>query len=139
MASVLPTMPTDAPVVKTEGENVSLTWQPGQPDPLTYSIEQKVDTDWQTVQEGVDGTDVTIVDANVQNDSEFRVKALNKYGESSPTEGAPVAKRADVPVLPSDRPTYELIDERQVELQWQPAQTADGMIDCPITYAVEKW
>ena len=130
-------MPSQAPnVEKVEKDFVTLSWQPGEPDPVTYNVEIKFgDNDWETVKGNIDGTTCK-VDAPANHETFFRIRAKNEYGESEPTDEISVPKRAGPPIMDKSQPTFRT-EKENVQLQWKPAKNQKEYIDVPIWYSCE--
>lgn len=115
-------MPADAPKIKKlEPNDVTLTWKPGQPDPLTYIVEKrdKGKDEWDTCKY----TDKTSVKLDrPDKECEYRIKAKNEWGCSDPTKSVKVPEKGnDMFVLFSSllidiRPCQMIFDVRQFVL-----------------------
>ena len=68
---------------------------------------------------------------------EYRVKAVNEFGASEPTDSATVVKHAGPPLLPVTKPVVSDLKPKSVNIKWQKAENQPGFKDSPITYKVQ--
>ena len=116
-------------------DTVTISWEKGSPDDVTYIIESKDATDWHDVQSDITDTQSTLP-MNPEREASLRVRAKNKWGTSDPTMPLAVPKRAGPPLM-KEKPTYEVVDPKTVKLDWAPAENVKGYIEVSIEYSVE--
>uniref|UniRef100_A0A8C2DHA1 protein-tyrosine-phosphatase n=1 Tax=Cyprinus carpio TaxID=7962 RepID=A0A8C2DHA1_CYPCA len=127
----LPKPPTSLIVTETTATSVTLTWDSGNPEPVSYYIIQyrakTSDTNFQEV-DGVATTRYSIGGLSPYSEYEFRVMAVNNIGRGPPSD--PVESRTGEQA-PSSPPLHfqaRMLSASTMLVQWEPPEEPNGQI-----------
>ncbi|KAG7259861.1 LOW QUALITY PROTEIN: hypothetical protein CRUP_016167 [Coryphaenoides rupestris] len=127
--AALPKPPTSVTVTETTATSVTLTWDSGNPEPVSYYMIQyraKVsDNGFQEV-DGVATTRYSIGGLSPYSEYEFSVMAVNNIGRGPPSE--PVETRTGEQA-PSSPPLHaRMLSASTMLVQWEPPEEPNGQI-----------
>ncbi|XP_077411571.1 receptor-type tyrosine-protein phosphatase F isoform X5 [Vanacampus margaritifer] len=127
----LPKPPVSLMVTERTATSVTLTWDSGNPEPVSYYMIQyrakASDNGFQEV-EGVATTRYSIGGLSPYSEYEFRVMAVNNIGRGAPSE--PVATRTgeQAPSSPPLRVQARMLSATTMLVQWDPPEEPNGHI-----------
>ncbi|XP_077379782.1 receptor-type tyrosine-protein phosphatase F isoform X10 [Festucalex cinctus] len=127
----LPKPPVSLTVTERTATSVTLTWDSGNPEPVSYYMIQyrakASDNGFQEV-EGVATTRYSIGGLSPYSEYEFRVMAVNNIGRGAPSE--PVATRTgeQAPSSPPLRVQARMLSATTMLVQWDPPEEPNGHI-----------
>ncbi|KAJ3595036.1 hypothetical protein NHX12_004341, partial [Muraenolepis orangiensis] len=127
----LPKPPTSVTVTETTATSVTLTWDSGNPEPVSYYMIQyrakAADGGFQEV-DGVATTRYSIGGLSPYSEYEFRVMALNNVGRGPP--GDPVETRTgeQAPSSPPLRVQARMLSASTMLVQWEPPEEPNGQV-----------
>uniref|UniRef100_A0A3Q2YI55 Receptor-type tyrosine-protein phosphatase F n=1 Tax=Hippocampus comes TaxID=109280 RepID=A0A3Q2YI55_HIPCM len=127
----LPKPPVSLVVTERTATSVTLTWDSGNPEPVSYYMIQyrakASDNAFQEV-EGVATTRYSIGGLSPYSEYEFRVMAVNNIGRGAPSE--PVATRTgeQAPSSPPLRVQARMLSATTMLVQWDPPEEPNGHI-----------
>ncbi|XP_061549978.1 receptor-type tyrosine-protein phosphatase F-like isoform X12 [Phycodurus eques] len=127
----LPKPPIALMVTERTATSVTLTWDSGNPEPVSYYMIQyrakASDNGFQEV-EGVATTRYSIGGLSPYSEYEFRVMAVNNIGRGAPSE--PVATRTgeQAPSSPPLRVQARMLSATTMLVQWDPPEEPNGHI-----------
>ncbi|MEQ2162892.1 hypothetical protein GOODEAATRI_024670 [Goodea atripinnis] len=111
--------------------SVTITWDSGNPDPVTHYIIQyrakSPDSKYETV-EDITTTRYSIGGLYPNTEYEIRVSAVNSIGQGPPSE--PVETRTGQP----SKFQVGAVSDTSIELTWEPAYEKEGIISYELRY-----
>ncbi|XP_052454895.1 receptor-type tyrosine-protein phosphatase F isoform X2 [Carassius gibelio] len=127
----LPRPPTSLIVTETTATSVTLTWDSGNPEPVSYYIIQyraKVsDNGFQEV-DGVASTRYSIGGLSPYSEYEFRVMAVNNIGRGPPSGTVETRTSEQAPSSPPLRVQARMLSATTMLVQWEPPEEPNGQI-----------
>ncbi|XP_076004388.1 receptor-type tyrosine-protein phosphatase F isoform X1 [Genypterus blacodes] len=127
----LPKPPTSLIVTETTATSVTLTWDSGNPDPVSYYMIQykaKVsDNSYQEV-EGVATTRYSIGGLSPYSEYEFRVMAVNNIGRGPPSDPVETRTGEQAPSSPPLHVQARMLSASTMLVQWEPPEEPNGQI-----------
>lgn len=129
--SALPRPPTSLIVTETTATSVTLTWDSGNPEPVSYYVIQyraKVsDNGFQEV-DGVASTRYSIGGLSPYSEYEFRVMAVNNIGRGPPSGTVETRTSEQAPSSPPLRVQARMLSATTMLVQWEPPEEPNGQI-----------
>ncbi len=129
--SALPRPPTSLIVTETTATSVTLTWDSGNPEPISYYVIQyraKVsDNGFQEV-DGVASTRYSIGGLSPYSEYEFRVMAVNNIGRGPPSGTVETRTSEQAPSSPPLRVQARMLSATTMLVQWEPPEEPNGQI-----------
>ncbi|XP_069007105.1 protein tyrosine phosphatase receptor type Fa isoform X2 [Embiotoca jacksoni] len=127
----LPKLPTSLIVTETTATSVTLTWDSGNPEPVSYYVIQyraKVsDNGFQEV-DGVATTRYSIGGLSPFSEYEFRVMAVNNVGRGPPSGIVDTRTSEQAPSSPPLHVQARMLSSSTMLLQWEPPEEPNGQI-----------
>ncbi|XP_021337118.1 receptor-type tyrosine-protein phosphatase F isoform X9 [Danio rerio] len=127
----LPKPPTSLTVTETTATSVTLTWDSGNPEPVSYYIIQyrakTSDTNFQEV-DGVATTRYSIGGLSPYSEYEFRVMAVNNIGRGPPSEPVETRTGEQAPSSPPLHVQARMLSASTMLVQWEPPEEPNGQI-----------
>nr|XP_046156359.1 receptor-type tyrosine-protein phosphatase F-like isoform X12 [Oncorhynchus gorbuscha] len=127
----LPKPPTSLIVTETTATSVTLTWDSGNPEPVSYYVIQyraKVsDNSFQEV-DGVATTRYSIGGLSPYSEYEFRVMALNNIGRGPPSSLVDTRTSEQAPSSPPLAVQARMLSASTMLVQWEPPEEPNGQI-----------
>ncbi|XP_051752575.1 protein tyrosine phosphatase receptor type Fa isoform X7 [Ctenopharyngodon idella] len=127
----LPRPPTSLIVTETTATSVTLTWDSGNPEPVSYYVIQyraKVsDNGFQEV-DGVASTRYSIGGLSPYSEYEFRVMAVNNIGRGPPSGSVETRTSEQAPSSPPLRVQARMLSATTMLVQWEPPEEPNGQI-----------
>ncbi|XP_048056148.1 protein tyrosine phosphatase receptor type Fa isoform X11 [Megalobrama amblycephala] len=127
----LPRPPTSLIVTETTATSVTLTWDSGNPEPVSYYVIQyraKVsDNSFQEV-DGVASTRYSIGGLSPYSEYEFRVMAVNNIGRGPPSGSVETRTSEQAPSSPPLRVQARMLSATTMLVQWEPPEEPNGQI-----------
>uniref|UniRef100_A0A8C1JSC3 Receptor-type tyrosine-protein phosphatase F n=1 Tax=Cyprinus carpio TaxID=7962 RepID=A0A8C1JSC3_CYPCA len=127
----LPRPPTSLIVTETTATSVTLTWDSGNPEPLSYYVIQyraKVsDNGFQEV-DGVASTRYSIGGLSPYSEYEFRIMAVNNIGRGPPSGTVETRTSEQAPSSPPLRVQARMLSATTMLVQWEPPEEPNGQI-----------
>uniref|UniRef100_A0A672MEZ6 protein-tyrosine-phosphatase n=1 Tax=Sinocyclocheilus grahami TaxID=75366 RepID=A0A672MEZ6_SINGR len=127
----LPRPPTSLIVTETTATSVTLTWDSGNPEPVSYYVIQyraKVsDNGFQEV-DGVASTRYSIGGLSPYSEYEFRVMAVNNIGRGPPSGAVETQTSEQAPSSPPLRVQARMLSATTMLVQWEPPEEPNGQI-----------
>ncbi|XP_044225399.1 receptor-type tyrosine-protein phosphatase F isoform X7 [Thunnus albacares] len=127
----LPKPPTSLIVTETTATSVTLTWDSGNPEPVTYyMIQYKAkasDNGFQEV-EGVATTRYSIGGLSPYSEYEFRVMAVNNIGRGPPSDPVETRTGEQAPSSPPLHVQARMLSASTMLVQWEPPEEPNGQI-----------
>uniref|UniRef100_A0A8C1MK41 Receptor-type tyrosine-protein phosphatase F n=1 Tax=Cyprinus carpio TaxID=7962 RepID=A0A8C1MK41_CYPCA len=127
----LPRPPTSLIVTETTATSVTLTWDSGNPEPVSYYVIQyraKVsDNGFQEV-DGVASTRYSIGGLSPYSEYEFRVMAVNNIGRGPPSGTVETRTSEQAPSSPPLRVQARMLSATTMLVQWEPPEEPNGQI-----------
>lgn len=129
--SALPRPPTSLIVTETTATSVTLTWDSGNPEPVSYYVIQyraKIsDNGFQEV-DGVASTRYSIGGLSPYSEYEFRVMAVNNIGRGPPSGMVDTRTSEQAPSSPPLRVQARMLSATTMLVQWEPPEEPNGQI-----------
>uniref|UniRef100_A0A3B4YIB7 Receptor-type tyrosine-protein phosphatase F n=1 Tax=Seriola lalandi dorsalis TaxID=1841481 RepID=A0A3B4YIB7_SERLL len=127
----LPKPPTSLIVTETTATSVTLTWDSGNPEPVSYYMIQykakSSDNGFQEV-EGVATTRYSIGGLSPYSEYEFRVMAVNNIGRGPPSEAVETRTGEQAPSSPPLHVQARMLSASTMLVQWEPPEEPNGQI-----------
>uniref|UniRef100_A0A8C1R2D2 Receptor-type tyrosine-protein phosphatase F n=1 Tax=Cyprinus carpio TaxID=7962 RepID=A0A8C1R2D2_CYPCA len=127
----LPKPPTSLIVTETTATSVTLTWDSGNPEPVSYYIIQyrakTSDTNFQEV-DGVATTRYSIGGLSPYSEYEFRVMAVNNIGRGPPSDSVESRTGEQAPSSPPLHFQARMLSASTMLVQWEPPEEPNGQI-----------
>ncbi|XP_062337982.1 receptor-type tyrosine-protein phosphatase F isoform X4 [Osmerus eperlanus] len=127
----LPKPPASLIVTETTATSVTLTWDSGNPEPVSYYMIQyraKVsDTGFQEV-DGVATTRYSIGGLSPYSEYEFRVMAVNNIGRGPPSDPVETRTGEQAPSSPPLAVQARMLSASTMLVQWEPPEEPNGQI-----------
>ncbi|KAM4022493.1 receptor-type tyrosine-protein phosphatase F isoform 13-T14 [Anomaloglossus baeobatrachus] len=127
----LPKPPAAVTVTETTATSVTLTWDSGNPEPLSYYVIQykpkSLEGSFQEV-DGVATTRYSIGGLSPYSEYEFRVIAVNNIGRGPPSEVVEAQTGEQAPSGPPLRVQARMLSSSTMIVQWDPPEEANGQI-----------
>ncbi|XP_017266416.1 receptor-type tyrosine-protein phosphatase F isoform X7 [Kryptolebias marmoratus] len=127
----LPKPPTSLTVTETTATSVTLTWDSGNPEPVSYYMIQykakSSDNGFQEV-EGVATTRYSIGGLSPYSDYEFRVMAVNNIGRGPPSDPVESRTGEQAPSSPPLHVQARMLSASTMLVQWEPPEEPNGQI-----------
>ncbi|XP_016104950.1 receptor-type tyrosine-protein phosphatase F isoform X4 [Sinocyclocheilus grahami] len=127
----LPKPPTSLIVTETTATSVTLTWDSGNPEPVSYYIIQyrakSTDTNFQEV-DGVATTRYSIGGLSPYSEYEFRVMAVNNIGRGPPSDPVETRTGEQAPSSPPLHVQARMLSASTMLVQWEPPEEPNGQI-----------
>ncbi|KAM9479164.1 protein tyrosine phosphatase receptor type Fa [Salvelinus alpinus] len=127
----LPKPPTSLIVTETTATSVTLTWDSGNPEPVSYYVIQyraKVsDNSFQEV-DGVATTRYSIGGLSPYSEYEFRVMAVNNIGRGPPSSLVDTRTSEQAPSSPPLAVQARMLSASTMLVQWEPPEEPNGQI-----------
>ncbi|XP_030631212.1 receptor-type tyrosine-protein phosphatase F [Chanos chanos] len=127
----LPKPPTSLTVTETTATSVTLTWDSGNPEPVSYYMIQyrakASDSGFQEV-DGVATTRYSIGGLSPYSEYEFRVMAVNNIGRGPPSDPVETRTGEQAPSSPPLRVQARMLSASTMLVQWEPPEEPNGQI-----------
>ncbi|XP_057189332.1 receptor-type tyrosine-protein phosphatase F isoform X8 [Triplophysa rosa] len=127
----LPKPPSSLIVTETTATSVTLTWDSGNPEPVSYYIIQyrakAPDTSFQEV-DGVATTRYSIGGLSPYSEYEFRVMAINNIGRGPPSDPVETRTGEQAPSSPPLHVQARMLSASTMLVQWEPPEEPNGQI-----------
>ncbi|XP_068077735.1 protein tyrosine phosphatase receptor type Fa isoform X6 [Danio rerio] len=127
----LPRPPASLIVTETTATSVTLTWDSGNPEPVSYYVIQyrsKIsDNGFQEV-DGVASTRYSIGGLSPYSEYEFRVMAVNNIGRGPPSGMVETRTSEQAPSSPPLRVQARMLSATTMLVQWEPPEEPNGQI-----------
>ncbi|TRY85255.1 hypothetical protein DNTS_003558 [Danionella cerebrum] len=127
----LPKPPASLIVTETTATSVTLTWDSGNPEPVSYYIIQyrakTSDSNFQEV-DGVATTRYSIGGLSPYSEYEFRVMAVNNIGRGPPSEQVETRTGEQAPSSPPLHVQARMLSASTMLVQWEPPEEPNGQI-----------
>ncbi|XP_073704979.1 receptor-type tyrosine-protein phosphatase F isoform X5 [Garra rufa] len=127
----LPKPPTSLIVTETTATSVTLTWDSGNPEPVSYYIIQyrakTSDANFQEV-DGVATTRYSIGGLSPYSEYEFRVMAVNNIGRGPPSDPVETRTGEQAPSSPPLHVQARMLSASTMLVQWEPPEEPNGQI-----------
>ncbi|KAM4557199.1 receptor-type tyrosine-protein phosphatase F isoform 7-T9 [Fundulus diaphanus] len=127
----LPKPPTSLTVTETTATSVTLTWDSGNPEPVSYYMIQyrakTSDNGFQEV-EGVATTRYSIGGLSPYSEYEFRVMAVNNIGRGPPSDPVETRTGEQAPSSPPLHVQARMLSASTMLVQWEPPEEPNGQI-----------
>ncbi|XP_037132914.1 receptor-type tyrosine-protein phosphatase F-like isoform X15 [Syngnathus acus] len=127
----LPKPPVSLTVTERTATSVTLTWDSGNPEPVSYYMIQyrarASDNGFQEV-EGVATTRYSIGGLSPYSEYEFRVMAVNNIGRGAPSEPVSTRTGEQAPSSPPLRVQARMLSATTMLVQWDPPEEPNGHI-----------
>ncbi|XP_068449273.1 protein tyrosine phosphatase receptor type Fa isoform X5 [Clinocottus analis] len=127
----LPKPPTTLMVTETTATSVTLTWDSGNPEPVSYYVIQYhaklSDNGFQEI-DGVATTRYSIGGLSPFSEYEFRVIAVNNVGRGPPSGAVDTRTSEQAPSSPPLRIQARMLSSSTMLVQWEPPEEPNGQI-----------
>ncbi|TKS79507.1 Receptor-type tyrosine-protein phosphatase F [Collichthys lucidus] len=127
----LPKPPASLIVTETTATSVTLTWDSGNPEPVSYYMIQyrakTSDNGFQEV-EGVATTRYSIGGLSPYSEYEFRVMAVNNIGRGPPSDPVETRTGEQAPSSPPLHVQARMLSASTMLVQWEPPEEPNGQI-----------
>ncbi|XP_045079207.1 receptor-type tyrosine-protein phosphatase F isoform X1 [Coregonus clupeaformis] len=127
----LPKPPTSLIVTETTATNVTLSWDSGNPEPVSfYIIQYWPKTNYTGFQEvdGVATTSYSIGGLSPYSEYEFRVMAVNNIGRGPPSDPVETRMGEQAPSSPPLNVKVRKLSISNIMVQWEPPEKPNGQI-----------
>ncbi|KAM8727805.1 receptor-type tyrosine-protein phosphatase F isoform 12-T13 [Acanthopagrus schlegelii] len=128
----LPKPPTSLIVTETTATSVTLTWDSGNPEPVSYYMIQyrAKSSDFFGFQEveGVATTRYSIGGLSPYSEYEFRVMAVNNIGRGPPSDPVETRTGEQAPSSPPLHVQARMLSASTMLVQWEPPEEPNGQI-----------
>lgn len=129
--TALPKQPTSLTVTETTATSVTLTWDSGNPEPVSYYVIQYrsrlSDNGFQEV-DGVATTRYSIGGLSPFSQYDFRVMAVNNVGRGPPSAVVDTRTSEQVPSSPPLHIQARMLNADTMLVQWEPPEEPNGRI-----------
>ncbi|XP_058490461.1 receptor-type tyrosine-protein phosphatase F isoform X12 [Solea solea] len=127
----LPKPPSSLIVTETTATSVTLTWDSGNPEPVSYYMIQyrpkSSENGFQEV-EGVATTRYSIGGLSPYSEYEFRVMAVNNIGRGPPSDAVETRTGEQAPSSPPLHVQARMLSASTMLVQWEPPEEPNGQI-----------
>ncbi|XP_047662494.1 receptor-type tyrosine-protein phosphatase F isoform X2 [Tachysurus fulvidraco] len=127
----LPKPPTSLTVTETTATSVTLTWDSGNPEPVSYYMIQyrskASDSSYQEV-DGVATTRYSIGGLSPYSEYEFRIMAVNNIGRGPPSDAVETRTSEQAPSSPPLHVQARMLSSSTMLVQWEPPEEPNGQI-----------
>ncbi|XP_073936463.1 receptor-type tyrosine-protein phosphatase F isoform X13 [Castor canadensis] len=127
----LPKPPTDLVVTETTATSVTLTWDSGNSEPVSYyGIQYRAagtEGPYQEV-DGVATTRYSIGGLSPFSEYAFRVLAVNSIGRGPPSEAVRARTGEQAPSSPPRRVQARMLSASTMLVQWEPPEEPNGLV-----------
>uniref|UniRef100_A0A4W6BV81 Receptor-type tyrosine-protein phosphatase F n=1 Tax=Lates calcarifer TaxID=8187 RepID=A0A4W6BV81_LATCA len=131
IVKALPKPPTSLIVTETTATSVTLTWDSGNPEPVSYYVIQYraklSDNGFQEV-DGVATTRYSIGGLSPFSEYEFRVMAVNNVGRGPPSGIVDTRTSEQAPSSPPLHVQARMLSSSTMLVQWEPPEEPNGQI-----------
>lgn len=131
VSTALPKQPTSLTVTETTATSVTLTWDSGNHEPVSYYVIQyrsKVsDPGFQEV-DGVATTRYSIGGLSPFSQYQFRVMAVNNVGRGPPSTVVDTRTSEQAPSSPPRHIQARMVNPDTMQVQWEPPEEPNGQI-----------
>ncbi|XP_059583684.1 receptor-type tyrosine-protein phosphatase F isoform X4 [Alligator mississippiensis] len=127
----LPKPPSDLLVTETTATSVTLTWDSGNSEPISYYVIQYKPRSWEGPFQEVDGVATTrysIGGLSPFSEYEFRVLAVNNIGRGPPSELVEARTGEQAPSSPPLKVQARMLSASTMLVQWEPPEEPNGLI-----------
>ncbi|XP_034439886.1 receptor-type tyrosine-protein phosphatase S isoform X10 [Hippoglossus hippoglossus] len=127
----LPKPPGTPVVTETTATSVTITWDSGNPDPVTYYIIQyrakSPDSKYETVDD-ITTTRYSIGGLYPNTEYEIRVSAINTIGQGPPSEPVETRTGEQAPASPPRNIQAQIISQNTMMVRWEEPEEPNGQI-----------
>ncbi|XP_072294801.1 receptor-type tyrosine-protein phosphatase S isoform X11 [Eucyclogobius newberryi] len=127
----LPKPPGTPIVTETTATSVTITWDSGNPDPVTYYIIQyrakSPDSKYETVDD-ITTTRYSIGGLYPNTEYEIRVSAVNTIGQGPPSEPVETRTGEQAPASPPRNIQAQIISQNTMMVRWEEPEEPNGQI-----------
>ncbi|XP_060762520.1 receptor-type tyrosine-protein phosphatase F isoform X4 [Neoarius graeffei] len=127
----LPKPPTSLTVTETTATSITLTWDSGNSEPVSYYMIQyrskASDSSYQEV-DGVATTRYSIGGLSPYSEYEFRVMAVNNIGRGPPSDPVETRTSEQAPSSPPLHVQARMLSSSTMLVQWEPPEEPNGQI-----------
>ncbi|XP_054874753.1 receptor-type tyrosine-protein phosphatase S isoform X11 [Amphiprion ocellaris] len=127
----LPKPPGTPVVTETTATSVTITWDSGNPDPVTYYIIQyrakSPDSKYETVDD-ITTTRYSIGGLYPNTEYEIRVSAVNTIGQGPPSEPVETRTGEQAPASPPRNIKAQILPQNTMMVQWEEPEEPNGQI-----------
>uniref|UniRef100_A0A672JSY4 protein-tyrosine-phosphatase n=1 Tax=Salarias fasciatus TaxID=181472 RepID=A0A672JSY4_SALFA len=127
----LPKPPGTPVVTETTATSVTITWDSGNPDPVTYYIIQyrakSPDSKYETVDD-ITTTRYSIGGLYPNTEYEIRVSAVNTIGQGPPSEPVETRTGEQAPASPPRNIKAQILPQNTMLVQWEEPEEPNGQI-----------
>ncbi|GAA6076036.1 receptor-type tyrosine-protein phosphatase F isoform X1, partial [Tachysurus ichikawai] len=127
----LPKPPTSLTVTETTATSVTLTWDSGNSEPVSYYMIQyrskASDSSYQEV-DGVATTRYSIGGLSPYSEYEFRIMAVNNIGRGPPSDAVETRTSEQAPSSPPLHVQARMLSSSTMLVQWKPPEEPNGQI-----------
>ncbi|KAI4895204.1 hypothetical protein NFI96_004637 [Prochilodus magdalenae] len=127
----LPRAPGTPIVTETTATSVTITWDSGNPDPVSYYIIQyrakSPDSKYETV-DGITTTRYSIGGLYPNTEYEIRVSAFNTIGQGPPSNKVEARTGEQAPASPPRNIQAQIISQNTVIVRWEEPEEPNGQI-----------
>ncbi|KAJ0065034.1 hypothetical protein NL108_001026, partial [Boleophthalmus pectinirostris] len=127
----LPKPPGMPVVTETTATSVTITWDSGNPDPVTYYIIQyrakSPDSKYETVDD-ITTTRYSIGGLYPNTEYEIRVSAVNTIGQGPPSEPVETRTGEQAPASPPRNIQAQIISQNTMMVRWEEPEEPNGQI-----------
>ncbi|XP_047442715.1 receptor-type tyrosine-protein phosphatase S isoform X12 [Mugil cephalus] len=127
----LPKPPGTPVVTETTATSVTITWDSGNPDPVTYYIIQyrakSPDSKYETVDD-ITTTRYSIGGLYPNTEYEIRVSAVNTIGQGPPSEPVETRTGEQAPASPPRNIKAQILRQNTMMVQWEEPEEPNGQI-----------
>ncbi|XP_061816290.1 receptor-type tyrosine-protein phosphatase delta-like isoform X32 [Nerophis lumbriciformis] len=127
----LPKTPGTPVVTERTATSITLTWDSGNPEPVSYYIIQhksKYSEDSYKEIDGVATTRYSVGGLSPYSDYEFRVVAVNNIGRGPPSEGIEAKTAEQAPSTAPRRVRGQMLSATTAVINWEEPEEANGQI-----------
>ncbi|XP_025999264.1 protein tyrosine phosphatase receptor type Fa isoform X19 [Astatotilapia calliptera] len=127
----LPKMPTSLTVTETTATSVTLTWDSGNPEPVSYYVIQyraKLSENGFQEVDGVATTRYSIGGLSPFSEYEFRVMAVNNVGRGPSSSIVDTRTSEQAPSSPPLHVQARMLSSSTMLVQWEPPEEPNGQI-----------
>ncbi|XP_051996644.1 receptor-type tyrosine-protein phosphatase F-like isoform X2 [Xyrauchen texanus] len=127
----LPRPPTSLIVTETTATSVTLTWDSGNPEPVSYYVIQyraKVSDNGLQEVDGVASTRYSIGGLSPYSEYEFCIMAVNNIGRGPPSSTVETRTSEQAPSSPPLRVQARMLSATTMLVQWEPPEEPNGQI-----------
>ncbi|XP_062843560.1 receptor-type tyrosine-protein phosphatase F [Trichomycterus rosablanca] len=131
IVKALPKPPASLMVTETTATSITLIWDSGNPEPVSYYMIQyrpkSSDGSFQEV-DGVATTRYSIGGLSPYSEYEFRVMAVNNIGRGPPSDGVETRTSEQAPSSPPLHVQARMLSSSTMLVQWEPPEEPNGQI-----------